>query len=155
MDKSSIERLLEDLKNPDENVRERATAELWRIWFEQKGAFGLELLRRAQMFWEGGEIGEIVEIGVQEGQGGQGGQGERETGRRGEFFKQQSTINNQQSTINTPLKRRRSHQQSTMPHAQSKIQNPKSKITQPRPLFSEELEEPMQVQEQGQFLTVY
>ena len=56
MDKSSIERLLEDLKNPDQNIRERATAELWRIWFEQKGAFGLELLRRAQMFWEGGEI---------------------------------------------------------------------------------------------------
>lgn len=48
MDRSSIESLLEDLKNPDERVRDRATHELWRIWFHQKGIYGLEFLQRAQ-----------------------------------------------------------------------------------------------------------
>ena len=49
-------RLLENLKNADENIRNQATAELWQIWFEQKGALGLELLRRAQVCLEAGEI---------------------------------------------------------------------------------------------------
>ncbi len=44
--------LLEDLKNSDETVRDRATRELWRIWFEQKGLVGLEMLRRAQLLLE-------------------------------------------------------------------------------------------------------
>lgn len=56
MDRSAINALLEDLKNPDARVRERATAELWHIWFHQKGAYGLELLERAQAFLEAGEV---------------------------------------------------------------------------------------------------
>ena len=56
MDKSTIAQLLEELKNPDENIRQQATAQLWRIWFEQKGAWGMELLRRAQVLSEAGEI---------------------------------------------------------------------------------------------------
>ncbi|HEY9302318.1 MAG TPA: tetratricopeptide repeat protein, partial [Phormidium sp.] len=45
-------------KNPDEEVRDRATAELWRIWFEQKGIVGFERIRRAQLLLEAGEINE-------------------------------------------------------------------------------------------------
>jgi tetratricopeptide (TPR) repeat protein len=56
MDQALINRLLEDLKNPDEAVRDRATEELWRIWFEQKGVIGLEVLRRAQVLLDAGEF---------------------------------------------------------------------------------------------------
>jgi tetratricopeptide (TPR) repeat protein len=48
MDSSSIESLLEDLKNPDEVVRNLATKELWRMWFYQKGAYGLEIIEKSQ-----------------------------------------------------------------------------------------------------------
>jgi len=56
MNEPSIDSLLEDLKNPDENVRDRATDELWRIWFYQKGRYGIELIERSQMMYEVGEI---------------------------------------------------------------------------------------------------
>jgi hypothetical protein len=46
MEKASIEQLLESLKNPDRDIRFKATEMLWQRWFEQKGAIGLELLRR-------------------------------------------------------------------------------------------------------------
>ena len=55
MDNRSIERLLEDLKHADPEVRNRATQELWRRWFEQKGVAGLEQIRQAQMLLETGE----------------------------------------------------------------------------------------------------
>jgi tetratricopeptide (TPR) repeat protein len=54
MNESLIVSLLEDLKNSDEMVRDRATQELWRLWFEQKGVIGLEVLRRAQMLMDAG-----------------------------------------------------------------------------------------------------
>jgi tetratricopeptide (TPR) repeat protein len=50
MNESMISALLEELRNSDETIRDRATHELWKIWFEQKGAIGLEVLRRAQIF---------------------------------------------------------------------------------------------------------
>lgn len=56
MDKSQIDRLLEDLKNPDEDIRNRATQELWHIWFHQKGVYGLELIQHAQALLEAGQI---------------------------------------------------------------------------------------------------
>ncbi|HIK28000.1 MAG: tetratricopeptide repeat protein [Oscillatoriaceae bacterium SKW80] len=56
MDKSKINRLLEDLKNPDEKIRNQATQELWRIWFYQKGVYGLELLQQAQTLLQTGQI---------------------------------------------------------------------------------------------------
>ena len=62
MDKLFIDRLLQNLKDPDENIRAEATAELWQIWFEQKGAFGLELLKRAQLLLEAEEITQAEEI---------------------------------------------------------------------------------------------
>lgn len=54
MQEPSIAPLLEDLKNPDEVVRDYATQALWRIWFEQKGMLGLEMIRRAQNLLEEG-----------------------------------------------------------------------------------------------------
>lgn len=62
MDQSSIDSLLEDLKNPDETVRNQATEELWRIWFEQKGLYGLELLRRSQALFDTGEIAQAEAV---------------------------------------------------------------------------------------------
>ena len=54
MQEPSIAPLLEDLKSLDESVREHATQALWRIWFEQKGRLGLEMIRRAQTLLEAG-----------------------------------------------------------------------------------------------------
>lgn len=56
MDKSFINQLLEDLKNPDEIVRQQATQELWRVWFQQKGAYGWEFLERSQSLLVAGKI---------------------------------------------------------------------------------------------------
>lgn len=55
MSDSSINSLLENLKNPDENVRNQATEELWRIWFYQKGISGIEQLERTQILLKRGE----------------------------------------------------------------------------------------------------
>ena len=59
---SSIKLLLEDLKNPDETVRDRATGELWRIWFQQKGIYGLELIERSQILLDSGEIAQAEAV---------------------------------------------------------------------------------------------
>lgn len=56
MDELSIKALLEDLKNSDETVRDRATTELWRAWFNQKGEYGMQILRRSQVSLEGGDV---------------------------------------------------------------------------------------------------
>lgn len=56
MDHTAIEPLLENLKNPDAAVRKRATDELWRIWFQQKGAYGLALLERSRTLLEAGHV---------------------------------------------------------------------------------------------------
>ncbi|MBK4731849.1 tetratricopeptide repeat protein [Oxynema sp. CENA135] len=56
MAQSSIERLLEDLKNPDEAIRNRATQELWRIWFYQKGVSGVEILQRCEGLIDSGDL---------------------------------------------------------------------------------------------------
>lgn len=62
MNEPSINSLLQDLKNPDETVRNRATQELWRIWFQQKGVYGWELLQRSQVLLEAGEITQAEEV---------------------------------------------------------------------------------------------
>ncbi len=56
MNNAPIDALLEDLKNPDETVREKATIELWRIWFHQKGLYGLEMIEQSQVLLESGEV---------------------------------------------------------------------------------------------------
>lgn len=56
MNEALIAALLKDLKQPDAAVRDRATRELWRLWFEQKGAIGLEVIRQAQILLEEGDL---------------------------------------------------------------------------------------------------
>ncbi|NJL09852.1 MAG: tetratricopeptide repeat protein [Calothrix sp. SM1_7_51] len=58
MDSLFINSLLEDLKNPDETIREQATRKLWRIWFQQKGIYGLEVIERSQKLLDSGEMAE-------------------------------------------------------------------------------------------------
>ena len=58
MNESSINLLLEDLKNPDETIRQQATEELWRRWFYQKGAYGWKVLQRGQGLLVSGKIAE-------------------------------------------------------------------------------------------------
>ncbi|HEY9782807.1 MAG TPA: tetratricopeptide repeat protein [Leptolyngbyaceae cyanobacterium] len=58
MNESPINSLLEDLKNPDEMVRQQATEELWQRWFYQKGVYGWELLQRSQALQVAGKIAE-------------------------------------------------------------------------------------------------
>lgn len=62
MDESSINSLLKELKNPDDQVRQRATQELWQIWFLQKGVCGWELLQRSQVLLAAGEITQAEEL---------------------------------------------------------------------------------------------
>lgn len=56
MDDALVKQLLEDLRSDDETVRIHATQDLWRIWFNQKGVHGLDLLRRSQMTYDLGDV---------------------------------------------------------------------------------------------------
>jgi tetratricopeptide (TPR) repeat protein len=56
MNESLIASLLENLKHDDEVVRDHATQELWRLWFEQKGVMGLETIRQAQIMLESDRV---------------------------------------------------------------------------------------------------
>ncbi|AKG24807.1 tetratricopeptide repeat protein [Calothrix sp. 336/3] len=62
MDSLFVNSLLEDLRNPDENVREQATRKLWRLWFQQKGIYGLEMIERSQKLLDAGESVEAEAI---------------------------------------------------------------------------------------------
>ncbi|GAB4140548.1 MAG: hypothetical protein Fur0046_16160 [Cyanobacteria bacterium J069] len=62
MDNTLIQSLLENLKDPDESVRDAATHELWRLWFTQKGAKGLEMLERSQSMIDAGEFGPAEQL---------------------------------------------------------------------------------------------
>lgn len=56
MDDRAIPDLLENLKNPDEAIREAATQELWRLWFHQKGVYGLSILEQSQTLLQAGKV---------------------------------------------------------------------------------------------------
>ncbi|GBF81989.1 tetratricopeptide repeat protein [Aphanothece sacrum] len=62
MKSSDIDQLLNNLQQADEFARHRATSQLWQIWFEQKGEFGLELLKRSQFFLESGDTQKAEEM---------------------------------------------------------------------------------------------
>ena len=62
MDELDIKTLLEDLKNTDETVRDRATTELWRHWFLQKGAYGMQMLRQSQILQDAGDSPQALEL---------------------------------------------------------------------------------------------
>ncbi len=55
MDDALIAVLLEELKSEEEAVRDRATQKFWQLWFGQKGAIGLGVLRRSHMLIEIGD----------------------------------------------------------------------------------------------------
>ncbi|HEY9879154.1 MAG TPA: tetratricopeptide repeat protein [Leptolyngbyaceae cyanobacterium] len=58
MENPSISQLLEALKHSDEAVRQEATDELWRIWFQQKGIHGTRQLMKSQTLLEAGQVDE-------------------------------------------------------------------------------------------------
>ncbi|MGI0494360.1 tetratricopeptide repeat protein [Alkalinema pantanalense CENA528] len=62
MDSTYIDSLLHNLKHEEETVRESATQELWRIWFEQKGVVGYQVLQRAQILLQAGEFNQAESI---------------------------------------------------------------------------------------------
>lgn len=62
MESTPDEVLLSHLKSDDDALREDATRELWRRWFTQKGAYGLELLERSQMLLESGKVQEAESL---------------------------------------------------------------------------------------------
>ena len=62
MDSLFINSLLEDLKNPDETVREQATRKIWRIWFQQKGIYGLEKIEHSQKLLDAKKITEAEAV---------------------------------------------------------------------------------------------
>ncbi|MEB3291549.1 MAG: tetratricopeptide repeat protein [Synechococcales bacterium] len=55
-DPTYMDTLLQNLKSPDEAVREMATQKLWRAWFEQKGLVGFQVLQRAQELIDAEEL---------------------------------------------------------------------------------------------------
>ena len=62
MDELSVKALLEDLKKSDESVRDRATTELWRTWFNQKGDYGMQVLRRSQVSLDAGDVRHALDL---------------------------------------------------------------------------------------------
>jgi tetratricopeptide (TPR) repeat protein len=56
MDDEAVDQLLEDLKEADPVVRDRATQTLWELWFRQKGMTGFEQLQRSQALLEAGDV---------------------------------------------------------------------------------------------------
>ena len=56
MKSTKIDQLLQDLKKTDEVARQRATSQLWQLWFTQKGEIGRDLLRRSQSFLDKGNF---------------------------------------------------------------------------------------------------
>lgn len=56
MEDVSVDDLLEDLKDPEPEVRDRATQTLWEFWFWQKGMTGLERLQHSQALLDAGEV---------------------------------------------------------------------------------------------------
>jgi tetratricopeptide (TPR) repeat protein len=62
MNQELIDNLLLDLKNTDEVVRERATAQLWKIWFWQKGRSGLAQIENSEQLLQAGNFGAAAEV---------------------------------------------------------------------------------------------
>ncbi|MGP1385502.1 MAG: tetratricopeptide repeat protein [Thainema sp.] len=54
--------LLEQLKSADSEVRDRATEQLWELWFQQKGMYGYQQLMRAQMLMEARRLTEAEQV---------------------------------------------------------------------------------------------
>ncbi|MGL5081132.1 MAG: tetratricopeptide repeat protein [Microcoleaceae cyanobacterium] len=61
-DNPYVKLLLQNLKSHDSDLRKRATQELWRLWFEQKGEAALEQIRKAEVWLQMGEVTEAEAI---------------------------------------------------------------------------------------------
>jgi tetratricopeptide (TPR) repeat protein len=62
MNQEPIDKLLEDLKNSDPEVREQASAQLWKIWFWQKGEAGLNRIEDSERLIAIGDFGAAEKI---------------------------------------------------------------------------------------------
>jgi tetratricopeptide (TPR) repeat protein len=56
MNQNLIDKLLLDLKNSDPNIRERATRQLWSIWFWQKGKIPLAQIEESERLLSEGNV---------------------------------------------------------------------------------------------------
>jgi tetratricopeptide (TPR) repeat protein len=56
MNQNLIDKLLIDLKSSDEHIRERATSQLWRIWFWEKGKIPLEQIEESERLLGEGDL---------------------------------------------------------------------------------------------------
>jgi tetratricopeptide (TPR) repeat protein len=56
MNQNLIDKLLLDLKSSDLNIRERATSQLWRIWFWEKGKIPLEQIEESERLLSEGNV---------------------------------------------------------------------------------------------------
>lgn len=57
-----MQSFLEDLKHPDEVVRQAATEALWQAWFYQKGDYGWEHLHRSQVLLSAGKVSQAEAV---------------------------------------------------------------------------------------------
>ena len=62
MNQNLIDKLLIDLKSSDENIRERATSQIWRIWFWEKGKIPLEQIEESERANAEGDTATAVAI---------------------------------------------------------------------------------------------
>jgi tetratricopeptide (TPR) repeat protein len=56
MNQNLVDKLLLDLKNSDPNIRERATRQLWSIWFWQKGKIPLAQIEESEKLLSEGNV---------------------------------------------------------------------------------------------------
>lgn len=56
MNQTLIDKLLLDLKSTNPDLRERATKQLWRIWFWQKGKIPLEQIEASEQLLAEGNV---------------------------------------------------------------------------------------------------
>jgi tetratricopeptide (TPR) repeat protein len=62
MNQNLVDKLLLDLKNSDPNIRERATRQLWSIWFWQKGKIPLSQIEESEKLLSAGNIAAATSI---------------------------------------------------------------------------------------------
>lgn len=62
MNSPAINQLLAALKDSDDHAREVATEKLWQLWFNQKGARGLQHLQQCQALMDDSHFAEAEEL---------------------------------------------------------------------------------------------
>lgn len=62
MNSPAINQLLQALKDSDAPSRDVATEKLWQIWFNQKGARGLQILQQSQALVDDGYFAEAEDL---------------------------------------------------------------------------------------------